>query len=82
MELIQGAWVYCDTMRPVAGSKRPCGHCKQHSMLDGHDVCLGELPGVVNACCGHGDIEDSYIQMNDGTTLRGQATQKFILANT
>ena len=82
MVLRRGKWVYCDNMLPTAGSKRPCGRCNQHSTSSGHDACLGELPGVANACCGHGDIADSYIQMNDGTTLRGQAAQKFIHANT
>lgn len=29
---------------------------------DGHDACLGEIPGAVNACCGHGYIDVAYIQ--------------------
>lgn len=30
-----------------------CPHCGQARM--GHDPCISNLPGVVNACCGHGD---------------------------
>lgn len=26
------------------------------------DPCLGELPGVANACCGHGVEEGCYVQ--------------------
>jgi len=26
---------------------------------EGHDACLGKLPGVGAACCGHG-VDDAY----------------------
>lgn len=35
----------------------------------GPDACLGMLPGVANACCGHGTRE-GYIQFTNGVTLR------------
>jgi hypothetical protein len=36
-----------------------------------HDACLGRLPGVSAACCGHGRDDEAYIRFNDGTELRG-----------
>lgn len=35
------------------------------------DPCLGLLPGVVEACCGHGRPERGYVMFQDGTLLRG-----------
>ncbi len=50
---------------------RPCGHCGKPNTADGCDGCLGLLPGVRNACCGHGDTSSAYIQLTDGHELRG-----------
>ena len=36
------------------------------------DPCLGFLPGVANACCGHGDKERAYVQMMDGSIVSGE----------
>ena len=33
--------------------ERACSHCKRMP-VNGHDACLGELPGIMSACCGHG----------------------------
>lgn len=41
-----------------------CKHCDFAPNKDGHDACLGELPGVMNACCGHGDECDAYVQFD------------------
>jgi hypothetical protein len=30
-------------------------------MPDGPDACLGLLPAVRNACCGHGDPNEAYV---------------------
>ena len=40
--------------------------------------CLGTMPGVMNACCGHGRLVDTYVQLLDGSCLRGQAAAEFI----
>lgn len=62
-----GVWVYCDTGEPTAGNRRDrCGFCGLPSTPDGHDGCLGALPGVVNACCGHGVEAEAYVQFVDG----------------
>jgi hypothetical protein len=37
-----------------------CDRC-QHPVGDGVDRCLGTLPGVSHACCGHGDDAKAYV---------------------
>ncbi len=54
-----------------AGWKCPlCGLCRKRD--NGPDPCLGELPGVDYACCGHGGMGNSpgYISFSNGTTVR------------
>lgn len=50
----------------------PCHHCGNHRTYQGHDGCLGELDGVANACCGHGDANRAYVQFWDGTGVWGE----------
>jgi len=68
-----GELFFCDTNEPTATTcmLRPCGHCGLKNTPEGHDACLGELPGVMNACCGHGERRESYIQFTNGVTVRG-----------
>lgn len=50
-----------------------CGKCKKGPTPEGHDGCLGTLPGlIINACCGHGNDSQAYIQYTDKTDIRGQ----------
>ena len=35
------------------------------------DPCLGTLPGVIEACCGHGDPRKGYVFFEDGLLFRG-----------
>ncbi|MCS4503869.1 hypothetical protein NYO91_07235 [Arhodomonas aquaeolei] len=67
------AWRFCDTGEPTHETwrQRPCALCGRHATAAGHDPCLGELPGVTNACCGHGHAGDAYIQFANGVTVRG-----------
>ncbi len=69
---INEQWVFVDTGEPVADSDRPCGYCHKYRTSEGHDACLGTLPGVQNACCGHGQIDDAYVQMPSGTITQGR----------
>lgn len=56
-------WRYADTGELVANNpNRDCGHCGRSNTADGYDGCLGALPGVMNACCGHGIEEAAYVQ--------------------
>lgn len=69
------AWRYSDTMRLVHDEGiRPCKKCGktfEGSFVGDADPCLGELPGVDNACCGHGIHEDSYIRFTNGVVVKG-----------
>lgn len=40
-----------------------CDKCKLTYGKEGHDACLGTLPGVMNACCGHGNVKYAYVQI-------------------
>jgi hypothetical protein len=59
-------WIYDDTREPTVGNPRPCGKCGKERTPEGHDACLGTIPGVVNACCGHGDDKAAYIEFENG----------------
>lgn len=52
------AWRFDDTGETADGS-RVCVRCGRQPTLEGHDACLGSLPGVISACCGHG-VEPPY----------------------
>lgn len=39
---------------------RGCSLCGLLPDENGHDACLGDLLGIVSACCGHGDAERAY----------------------
>lgn len=65
-----GEWFYEDTKEP-ADDNRPCVKCGEMPTEDGHDPCIPDLPGVENACCGHG-VELGYVQFEDGSTIRGE----------
>lgn len=69
-------WLYGDGLVVSENIDRPCGHCGLANTHAGHDGCLGELPGVMNACCGHGH-DDPYVQFPDRTELRGEQALAF-----
>lgn len=39
-----------------------CGECGLRPTIEGHDACIGTLPNVMNACCGHGGRNEPYVQ--------------------
>ena len=53
-------WVYADT-RERYDDSRACIRCGRHPTPEGFDACLGHLPGVASACCGHG-VEPGVIE--------------------
>jgi len=67
-------WVYSLDKTPVPDDhlERACGNCKQQRTIEGHDACLGTLPGLMNACCGHGNPKEAYVQFLDGTAIHGE----------
>lgn len=68
-------WYYLDDDKPTAETwkDKPCGQCNLPNRSDEHDACLGELPNVINACCGHGNVDEAYIVYEDETIERGDA---------
>lgn len=74
IEWINEKWVYADTKEPLpgwGGEIRPCKKCG--ALMNDHepDKCLGNLPGVDNACCGHGIPSLSYIRFTNGLVVEG-----------
>lgn len=74
VEFINNTWIYSDTKEPISENykNKPCGNCGKNYTVEGHDGCLGTLQGLMNACCGHGDINAAYIQFLDGSCIRGK----------
>ena len=48
---------------------RVCTKCLKPQTEEGHDACLGTLPNVKYACCGHG-MSHGYIYFENGTIVR------------
>jgi len=62
-------WRYVDTDEAVKAPGRPCVRCGRLPVAEvGADACLGVLPGVKGACCGHG-VAQPYVLFSDGTRL-------------
>jgi hypothetical protein len=74
IEYINNQWVYSDTKQPTKFNYKeiPCNKCGKLYTQEGHDACLGTLKGIMNACCGHGNIEDTYVQFLDGFCIYGE----------
>lgn len=47
-----------------------CTWCAMRRLPNGNDPCLGTLPGVKFACCGHGQ-GGSYVMFRGGKVIRG-----------
>jgi hypothetical protein len=72
---------YADDLTPTvdeagASVERPCVQCGLLSVPDGPDPCMGMLPGVRAACCGHG-VEEPYVVVGHGTVRGQQALDYF-----
>ncbi|CAM0104707.1 hypothetical protein MYOV065v1_p0039 [Vibrio phage PS15B.2] len=75
-------WVFSDTGESTikTHNKRPCGHCNKHAIADGdelYDACIGKVDGLINACCGHGDVNKAYAQLSADVILRGNDAIKY-----
>jgi len=67
---MDGQWVYEDT-REHFDDSRPCKRCGRFPTMEGYDACLGYIPGIVSACCGHGVTEPYSIkERKDGKTSK------------
>jgi len=72
---------YADDLTPTvdaagASVERPCVQCGLLAAPDGPDPCLGLLPDVKAACCGHG-VEEPYVLVVHGTVRGQQALDSF-----
>jgi hypothetical protein len=67
-----GVTRYCDDLSILGDDNlRACAKCGADPRLfDGDDPCLAGLPGVRNACCGHGR-DQPYIEFDDGRVVYG-----------
>lgn len=65
-------WVYESDGKPLKKDGevqfRPCPKCNKLPTREGHDACLGTLPGVKYACCGHG-IRPGYVTFENGKRI-------------
>jgi len=69
-----GTYIFTDTGEStvLTWQGRGCGHCSLDDTPEGHDGCIGTLSGeIINACCGHGEVNAAYIQYENGTRISG-----------
>lgn len=61
-----------------SGQFGECVKCGKWPTEEGHDGCLGTIDEsiVMNACCGHGNDNQAYVQYWDGSSIRGDAAIK------
>lgn len=72
----------CFSSDKRAGWKtRPCPRCGLPRTDKLQDPCIADLPGVVHACCGHGQ-HPGYIVFENGVTIRGDFEQTRLGTNT
>ncbi len=56
---------------------KDCGRCEKPFTEAGHDPCIANLPGVRNACCGHGVDADAYVEFDDWRRKTGDEAVRF-----
>lgn len=54
-------WCFDDTGKQI-DHRRPCARCRMPPTPEGYDACLGYIPRLEAACCGHG-VEQPSIGM-------------------
>lgn len=54
-----------------------CQHCPLPARSDDIDPCLGRLPGVMNACCGHGTTSDAHVQFSPKLRIAGRLARAY-----
>lgn len=60
-------WIYSDTKESIA-IVRECVKCRCKPTEEGYDSCIGFLPNVSSACCGHG-IDKPFAVLKTGKYL-------------
>jgi len=65
-----GQRIYCPGCDcKIDPSSGPLRLTANPSINSAPDPCLGLLPGVVAACCGHGGKERGYLKFSNGVVL-------------
>ncbi len=73
IEIVNDEWIYSKTgISTLKYTDIPCGYCDKLFTKEGHDFCLGSLPFITNACCGHGIISEAYVQLFNFLCIRGK----------
>lgn len=66
-------WLFSDSRKLVSENINiNCGNCGEESTVEGHDGCLGTIPNIMNACCGHGVESECYVQFLNGRCISGK----------
>lgn len=57
-----------------------CAKCGKEPTKEGHDGCIGVLPEkeVMNACCGHGNDNQAYVQFWNEPRISGKEAINYI----
>lgn len=63
---LRGAWL---PMYEDGEETTRCPECNCEPTEEGHDACLGTIPGAISACCGHG-AANPYVVYPDVETLK------------
>jgi hypothetical protein len=73
-------WRYADNLEKIDFyHPRCCPYCKQKPTAEGHDACLGTLPNVKFACCGHHSSNGHpYVIFNDDTIIDFDSTEEML----
>lgn len=74
IKYVSGDWVGEDG--PHITLNGGCTKCGEEPNERGHAACIKNLPGVKNACCGHGYPSYAYIQFKDGRCVYGEEAIK------
>ncbi|MEA4813872.1 MAG: hypothetical protein VB112_03050 [Oscillospiraceae bacterium] len=72
---LNGEWVYSDNLVPIKNEERPCVRCGRMPTPEGYDACLGYIPGVTSACCGHG-VEPGYLIKEETAAIKQPLPEK------
>ena len=65
-------WRYTEDDKLVAKVEKPCFRCGHVHAKEAPDRCIGHLPGVLTACCGHGEPQKAYIKFKNGARIDGE----------
>ncbi len=66
-----------------SGQFSTCAKCGKEPTKEGHDGCIGTLQdkSVMNACCGHGQDSQAYVQFWGSSRISGQEAINYINEN-